>query len=172
MVFGSPKQRNLLAGVSRADAMKYAAETLRLALPALEAADVTIALEPLSPKATTFMTTATDGVELIGLVDSPRCRLHLDCLAMSTEPTPIPELIRKHRALLTHFHANDTNSQGPGFGTIEFVPVFQALRDIDYRGWVSVEIFDYTPGPERLARESMSYMKKCVAQVEKQAGLP
>lgn len=169
MVFGSPKQRNLLPGVTRADAMKYAAETLRLALPALVAADVTVALEPLSPRTTTFMTTAAEGVELARLVDSPHCRLHLDCLAMSSEPTPIPELIRKHRAWLTHFHANDTNSQGPGFGTIDFVPVFQALRDIDYRGWVSVEIFDYTPGPERLARESMSHMKKCVGQLAKRA---
>lgn len=164
MVFGSPKQRNLLPGVTRTDAMKYAAETLRLALPALETAGVTMALEPLSPRTTTFMTTAAEGVELARLVDSPRCRLHLDCLAMSTEPTPIPELIRKHRAWLAHFHANDTNSQGPGFGTIDFVPVFQALRDIAYRGWVSVEIFDYTPGPERLARESMSHMKKCVSR--------
>jgi len=170
MVLGSPKQRNLLAGVSRADAMKYAADTLRMALPALEAADVTMALEPLSPKTTTFMTTAADAVELAGLVNSPRCRLHLDCLAMSTEPTPIPDLIRKHHALLAHFHANDTNSQGPGFGTIDFVPVFKALRDINYRGWVSVEIFDYKPGPERLARESMAHMKKCVVEVAKQAG--
>jgi sugar phosphate isomerase/epimerase len=163
LVLGSPKQRNLLPGVSRADAMKYAADTLRMALPALEATDVTMALEPLSPKTTTFMNTAADGAELAGLVNSPRCRLHLDCLAMSAEPTPIPDLIRKHHALLAHFHANDTNSQGPGFGTIDFVPVFKALREVHYRGWVSVEIFDYTPGPERLARESIAHMKKCVA---------
>jgi sugar phosphate isomerase/epimerase len=143
--------------------MKYAADTLRMALPALEATDVTMALEPLSPKTTTFMNTAADGAELAGLVNSPRGRLHLDCLAMSAEPTPIPDLIRKHHALLAHFHANDTNSQGPGFGTIDFVPVFKALREVNYRGWVSVEIFDYTPGPERLARESIAHMKKCVA---------
>lgn len=170
MVLGSPKQRNLLPGVSRADAMKYAADTLRMALPVLEATDVIMALEPLSPRATTFMTTAADAVELAGLVGSPRCRLHLDCLAMSREPTPIPDLIRKYHSLLAHFHANDTNSQGPGFGTIDFVPIFKALREVNYRGWVSVEIFDYTPGPERLARDSIAYMKKCVAELAKQGG--
>jgi len=168
MVLGSPQQRNLLPGVSHADAMKYAADTLRMAMPALEAAKVTMALEPLSPQTTTFMTTAAHGVELAGLVDSPRCRLHLDCRAMSTEPTPIPDLIRKHRSLLHHFHANDANSQGPGFGKVDFVPIFKALREIDYRGWVSVEIFDYAPTPERLARESIAYMKKCVAELPKQ----
>jgi sugar phosphate isomerase/epimerase len=170
MVLGSPKQRSLLPGVSRADAMKYAADTLRMALPALDAAGVTMALEPLSPKTTTFMNTAADGAELAGLVNSPRCRLQLDCLAMSNEPTPIPELIRKHHSLLVHFHANDTNSQGPGFGTIDFVPVFKALRDINYRGWVSVEIFDYKPGPERIARESIAHMKKCVGELVRQTG--
>lgn len=170
MVFGSPKQRDLLPGVTRAEAMRYGAETLRLALPALEAADVTLALEPLSPTVTTFMTTAADGAELARLVDSPRCRLHLDCLAMSSEPTPISDLIRRHRSLLAHFHVNDTNSQGPGFGTINFVPVLKALRDIDYQGWVSVEVFDYTPGPERLARDSMSHLKRWVAELGRPAG--
>ena len=167
LVLGSPQQRDLLPGVAREEAMKYAADTLQMTLPALESTDVTMALEPLSPKTTTFLTTAAEAVELIHMVKSPRCRLHLDCRAMSTESTPIPDLIRKHRDLLHHFHANDANSQGPGFGAIDFVPIFQALRDIHYRGWVSVEVFDYSPGPERLARESIAYMRKCVAQLPK-----
>ncbi len=167
MVLGSPQQRNLLPGVTHAEAMKFAADTLRMAMPALEKAKVTMALEPLAPGGTTFMTTAAQGVELAGLVDSPYCKLHLDCRAMSSEPTPIPDLLRKHRTLLHHFHANDANSQGPGFGKTDFVPIFTALRDINYRGWVSVEIFDYSPTPERLARESIAYMKKCVAQLPK-----
>lgn len=164
LVLGSPKQRNLLPGVSRSDAMKYAADVLHMALPALESTDVTIALEPLNPTTTTFMTTAAEAVELAERVASPRCRLHLDCLAMSSEPTPIPELIRKYRSWFVHFHANDPNGQGPGFGKLDFVPIFQALDEVGYRGWVSVEVFDYKPGPERLARDSIQYMKSCLAK--------
>ncbi|MEN6493131.1 MAG: sugar phosphate isomerase/epimerase family protein [Thermoguttaceae bacterium] len=165
MVLGSPKQRNLLPGVSRDAAMKYAAEVLHSTMPTMEKCGVVVAIEPLSTKETDFLTTAADGVELAKLVDSPYCKLHLDCKAMSSEPTPIPELIRQYRQWMVHFHANDPNLKGPGFGELEFVPIFQALQAIDYRGWVSVEVFDYTPGSERLARDSIHYMKECVAKL-------
>jgi sugar phosphate isomerase/epimerase len=167
IVFGSPKQRDLLPGVSREDAMKYAADVLAAAVPTLKKTGTRLALEPLAPKDTNFMNTAADAVELIGMVNSPQCRLLLDCNAMSSEPTPIPDLIRKYAAMLIHFHANDPNLQGPGFGNLDFVPIFQALRDVNYEGWVSVEVFDYTPGVEALARKSIEYMKKCLAEANK-----
>ena len=49
MVFGSPKQRNLLPGVSRAEGLKYAVEVLQSVLPTLADLGVILALEPLSP---------------------------------------------------------------------------------------------------------------------------
>ncbi len=164
LIFGSPQQRNLLPGVGRARGMQYAAEVIGQLLPVLETTGVVLALEPLSPRTTTFLSTAAEAVELIDSVDSPRCRLILDCNAMSTESAPAPDLIRKYRSLLVHFHANDPNGQGPGFGQLDFLPIFNALRQIDYRGWVSVEVFDYAPGIERLARESIQYMQKCLAR--------
>lgn len=160
LVFGSPQQRNLAPGMSHEQGVELAAEVFRAAMPELEKCGVTLAVEPLGPAEGNFLLTAAAGVHLIERVGSPNCRLHLDCKAMSSEATPIPDLIRKFAPYMVHFHANDPNRQGPGFGDLDFAPIFAALRDVNYDGWVSVEVFDYTPGIERLARESIDYMKR------------
>jgi sugar phosphate isomerase/epimerase len=84
---------------------------------------------------------------------------------MSSESTPIPDIIRQGAPHLAHFHANDPNKRGPGMGEVDFVPIFQTLREIDYRGWVSVEVFDYEPGIEKLAGDSIHYMQRCLEQI-------
>jgi len=165
MVLGSPQQRNLLPGVTRRQAMDYAAEVIEAVLPVLEETGVTLALEPLGPKETDFLVTAADAVELAERIGSPRVRLHLDCKAMVTESEPIAELIARHHPMLAHFPANDANLQGPGFGELDFLPILEALGAAGYGGWVSVEVFDYTPGIERLARESIQYMQQCLAEL-------
>jgi sugar phosphate isomerase/epimerase len=166
MVLGSPQQRNLLPGVSHDQAMQLAADCLRQAMPIFVDQGVTLAVEPLGPAEGDFLRTAELGAELCRLVDSPNCRLHLDVKAMSTESIPIPTLIRQHADRLAHFHANDPNRRGPGMGDVDFVPIFQALREIDYQGWVSVEVFDYTPGVEALASDSIQYMRSCLAKLQ------
>lgn len=167
LVFGSPLQRNLLPGVTMEQAMGYAAEVFTAALPAFEEHDVVLAVEPLGPAEGDFLNHAADGVRLIEMVGSPHCRLHLDCKAMSSEGRPIPDIIRENADYMVHFHANDANRLGPGFGELDFVPIFEALGQVGYNGWVSVEVFDYSPGVERLARESIDYMVNCLGQLAK-----
>ncbi|MGH9372756.1 MAG: sugar phosphate isomerase/epimerase family protein, partial [Vicinamibacterales bacterium] len=50
--------------------------------------------------------------------------------------------------------------RGPGFGDVDFVPIFRALQDAGYDRWVSVEVFDYTPDPETIASQSIEYMQR------------
>jgi sugar phosphate isomerase/epimerase len=165
VVIGSPKQRNLLPGVSYDDAEEYAAAVVRMAMAACRQYDVTIALEPLSPAEGDFMLTAESGIRLAEMVESPHCKLHLDVKAMCSEAKPIPEIIRDSRDWLVHFHANDANLLGPGMGDVDFRPIFAALKEIDYGGWVSVEVFKYEPSPDEIARRSIEYMQKIEASL-------
>lgn len=163
MVLGSPYQRNLLPGVSYDEAEQYAAEVLRAAMPVCADLDVTIAIEPLSPAEGDFLLTAESGIRLAKLVDSPQCQLHLDVKAMSSEEKSIPDIIRDSRDWTVHFHANDPNLLGPGMGEVEFEPIFAALKETAYDGWVSVEVFKYEPSPEAIARQSFEYMRRIEA---------
>lgn len=165
MVLGSPKQRNLLPGVSHDQAMEYAAEVIRGAASDLETCGVTLAVEPLGPEEGDFLRTADLGAELIDMVDSPFCRLHLDVKAMSTESQPVCAIIRAHASRMVHFHANDPNRRGPGMGKTDFLPILQTLAEVGYDGWISVEVFDYEPGVEALARESIACLHRCVERL-------
>lgn len=166
MVFGSPYQRNLEPNMSRDTAMQNAAEVFRAALPELGDLGVSICMEPLTQKETNFINTCADAVELIKKVDEPNFHLHQDVKAMlGAETDPIPDLIHRHIDQLGHFHVNDTNLLGPGMGDTDFAPIFSALLSAKYDGWVSVEVFDYSPGAEKIARESLQYMRKTLAAV-------
>jgi sugar phosphate isomerase/epimerase len=136
---------------------------LRRIVPDLEGAKVRLAIEPLGPQEGNFLNHASDARAMIEAIGSPWVRLHLDVKAMSSEGVPIETLIRDNADLMIHFHANDPNKLGPGMGEVDQVPIFQALHDVRYCGWVSVEVFDYTPGVETILRTSMQTMQRCVA---------
>lgn len=165
LVFGSPAQRSLERGMSRETALENAADTFRQAMPALAERNVTIAMEPLTPKETDFINSCSEAEALIRMVDHPNFRLHQDVKAMLSEATPIPELIRKYAPLTAHFHVNDDNLLGPGMGRTDFHPILAALLETKYAGWVSVEVFDYRPGAEKIARDSLNYLRKVLADL-------
>jgi sugar phosphate isomerase/epimerase len=89
-------------------------------------------------------------------------RINLDVKAMSSEPVPIPDVIRSAAKYVAHVQVNDPNLLGPGMGDVEYGPIVAALREIGYDGWLSVEAFDFRAGAERIARMSMDYLKRVV----------
>ncbi len=165
MVFGSPAQRRIPPGATREQTADYAVDTFRRALPGIAACEVKLCLEPLAPAEADFINTCAEAVALLDRLPHPNFLLHLDVKAMSSESTPIPELIQRYATRTGHFHANDANRRGPGFGDTDFVPIYRALHEVNYQGWVSVEVFDYSPDPETIARESIRYMRECEKKI-------
>jgi sugar phosphate isomerase/epimerase len=158
LVFGSPMQRKIPPGATRDQAEDLAIDTFQRILPELEKQQVYLCLEPLAPTEADFLQTAEEGRKMMDRLAHPFVKLHLDVKAMSSEAQPVPAVIRQYAPWMKHFHANDANRRGPGFGDTNFRDIFQALRDVNYTGWVSVEVFDYTPDAETIARESLRHM--------------
>jgi sugar phosphate isomerase/epimerase len=165
MVFGSPAQRRIPDGATRAQAADLAVDTFQRALPGIVDSGVKLCLEPLAPTEADFINTCAEAIAILDQLNHASFVLHQDVKAMSSESLPVPDLIRRHASRTGHFHANDPNKRGPGFGNTDFVPIFQALKDTSYQGWVSVEVFDYSPDPETIARESLRYMRECEAKI-------
>ena len=58
------------------------------------------------------------------------------------------------------FHAQDTNKlEARGWGDVDFVPILRALVESGYDHWVSVEVFDYSPGAVETSRISIETLK-------------
>ncbi|MEW4490462.1 sugar phosphate isomerase/epimerase family protein [Thalassoglobus sp. JC818] len=165
MVFGSPFQRNLEEGTDSQQAFDRAADVFKSAMPRIADRGVHLLMEPLTTKETDFINTCDQAAELIAAVNHPNFALHQDVKAMLGEGTPLPELIHKHRAITRHFHVNDSNLLGPGMGETDYHPIFEALLESGYDGWVSVEVFDYSPGAEKITQESIDYMRQILSDL-------
>ena len=169
MVFGSPQQRSLLPGISKAQAVEYAVDVFRQATSAFADNDVLLCLEPLTLKETDFINTCDEAIEIIQRVDHPTMALHQDVKAMlGAEEAPIPKIIHRHKKFCKHFHVNDSNLLGPGMGSTDYHPILRALIESNYSGWVSVEVFDYSPGAQNIAVTSLNYMRSILDDLRRE----
>jgi len=163
IIVGSPKQRNIPEGVTYEQAWEWARETFTPSVSHAAKMGVTLCLEPLSPSETNFINTAEEAIRFIEQFDSPHCKIILDVKAMSSEAKSIPDVIRNAAPHFAYFHANDANLKGPGFGDVDFKPIAAALKETGYKGYVSVEVFNFEEGPEVIATRSIEYLKKSFA---------
>jgi sugar phosphate isomerase/epimerase len=159
IVVGSPKQRNLEDGVTFEQGWENASGCFLDAVKRAEEREVTICFEPLAPSETNFINTASQAVEFVGQFGSRNFRIILDVKAMCSEGKPIPQIIRESWPNFAYFHANDQNLKGPGFGEVDFKPIAAALREVGYKGYVSVEVFKFEEGPQVIAEQSLRNLK-------------
>lgn len=163
IVFGSPKQRNILDGVTPRDAWDWAAAAFREPVGGAEKRGITICLEPLSAAETNFINTAAEAIQFTQQFASAHFKILLDVKAMCAEPKPIPQIIRDSWPHFAYFHANDKNLKGPGFGNVDFKPIAAALKEVGYDDYVSVEVFSFDDGPEVIATKSLEYLRRVFA---------
>jgi sugar phosphate isomerase/epimerase len=166
MVLGSPAQRRIPAGDTPIQAAERLMQGLQPALARANRHDVVLCLEPLPPPEADLVLTLAEAVALIERYAHPNLRTIFDAKSASSDEAPLPQLIQRNAKYIAHVHANDANRRGPGYGDTDFIPILSALRDIDYGGYISVEVFDNAPDPLTVANESLAYLKRCARAVE------
>jgi sugar phosphate isomerase/epimerase len=164
MVFGSPQQRGSTGGLDAAAATANFVEGLRSVASHAQARGVSILLEALSPSQCDVMTTLDEAAALVRRIDQPAIRTMFDTHNAVDEKEAHATLVDRHFELIRHIHVNEMDGRHPGTGSYDFKPVLEVLRRRGYAGWISLEAFDFSPGPEKIAGESLRHLE---AEIEK-----
>lgn len=158
-----------------AEEWKWAIEGYQSLTPALASNGVTLAIEPLNRFETYFLNTARDVAALCDEVDHPNVGILFDTFHANIEEKDIGAGYRTAGRHLKHVHTCENDRGIPGSGHVEWPGVFQALRDLHYDGWLTIESFGFALGelsaaasiwrdieasPEAIAFEGLKFLKK------------
>lgn len=165
LVHGSPAQRLIAPGQSKADALARAADAFAQAGDGARANRVTYCIEPLSAGQTPLINTVAEAAEIVRAIDNPHLRTMIDTSSAGlSETEPLPALIARWlpTGLIAHVQVNDPNRRGPGQGAMKFAPILAALGAHGYSGVIAAEPFDYVPDGMGSAAHAIGYLRGLV----------
>lgn len=136
---------------------------------------VALAVEPVNRYETYLVNTADQARAVIDRIGEPNVGLLLDTYQMNIEERGIPATILRHSPCLRHLHLNESDRGILGVGNIDWPGIFAALKQIDYQGIGSIEVFGapspqvptLTPvwrrlftSPDQLARDGLKFLQE------------
>jgi sugar phosphate isomerase/epimerase len=160
MIFGSPVQRSTTGGLTREEATRHYIEGLAEVAPHAEERGVTILVEALPKGQSDVVTTLDEAAAIVHEINSPAIRTMFDTHNAVDEIEPHIKLVEKHFDVIKHVHVNEMDGRYPGTGDYDFGAVLKKLQELGYKGWVSLEVFDFKPGAGEIAEASLNYLKK------------
>ncbi len=164
MVFGSPAQRRTVGGLTRQQAEANYVEGVRSVVPDLEAAGVTLCVEALPLDQCDVIVTLDRAAEIVDEIASPNVQTMFDSHNAVDETEPHDQLAGRHWEKIRHIHVNELDGSYPRpDGGYDFKPVLQVARDREFGGWVSMEVFDFSPGSEEIVNRSIQYLREEIA---------
>jgi D-psicose/D-tagatose/L-ribulose 3-epimerase len=159
------------------DEWKWAVDCYQSLGPVLKQYGVTIAIEPLNRFETYFLNTAEDAAALCDQIGHPNVGVLFDTFHANIEEKDIAQGYRTVGRHLKHVHTCENDRGIPGTGHVEWKSVFQALHDLKYDGWLTIESFgfalgelsaaasiwrDIAPTPESIAYEGVKFLRRSV----------
>ena len=87
------------------------------------------------------LNTVDQAIQFVDEVGHPNCRIHLDTFHAHIEEKDPAAAIRRAGERIAHVHISENDRGVPGTGSVAWDATFEALRDIGYDGWLTVEAF-------------------------------
>src|ERR1035437_4501397 len=154
MVFGSPQQRSTTGGVTREQATRHYIHGPARGGgggPTRGGEEGVVGL--------------AEAVAIVGKIGSPAIGTMFDVHNAIDERESHAALVDRYFDFIRHVHVNELDGRHCGAGSYDFKPVLEVLKRRGYTGWVSLEAFDFTPGAERLANESLRHLENQIGQL-------
>jgi sugar phosphate isomerase/epimerase len=141
-------------GASWQTALKLFVEMIK---PVAEHAEKEGVLLLVEPEPGLLIETADQFLEFMQHIDSPAIGMNFDVghsYCVGDDPaTTIPRVAR----YIKHFHLEDIAATRihqhliPGEGAIDFASTLRAIRALNYKGWITVELYPYAENPDEAA---------------------
>jgi sugar phosphate isomerase/epimerase len=165
MVFGSPLQRCTTGGSTRAEATQRFVDGLAGVAPHAEQRGVKLLVEALPANQTDVVGSLSEAAQIVAQVGSPAVLTMFDTHNAVDETEPHSVLVERYFDIIGHVHVNETDGGHCGTGDYDFAPVLATLKRLNYQGWISLEAFDFSPGAERIAGESLRYLNSIIEKL-------
>lgn len=162
--FGAPAiigsmQGNAISDTEREQALNWLIDGLNILGEFAEKQGVTLIFEPLNRYETNLINRLEDGAKLISILRTDNVMLLADLFHMNIEEVSIAESIRNFGRLVGYVHFADSNRHPAGKGHTLLQEIADALKEINYEGYVSAEAFPY-PNPDCAAKITIDNFSK------------
>lgn len=149
-------------GQSRGEAEKLLIDTVARVLPYAASRGVTILIEPINRYESNFINNLDEAAELLDKLNADNVGIMADVFHMNIEDDIIADSLIRNKRYVKYIHIADSNRLAPGMGHTDFAAIIDALGQIGYDGWLSVEVL---PGndPDGIAAASINNMRKIIS---------
>lgn len=153
---------------------KYAVDSMRQMAEYAGQVGVMLCVESLNRFECYFLNTAVDLAGFVKEVNHPNCRAMYDTFHAHIEEKDVTQAIREVADVLCHVHISENDRSTPGTGSVRWTDTFETLKEVGYRGWMTVEAFGSAlpelvattkiwrrmyDTQEQLARDALAFMK-------------
>ncbi len=116
--------------------------------------NVKIHIEAINRYEINFLNTGKEVLDFIEKYQLENVFIHLDTFHMNIEEANIYETLKICSSKLGYIHFADSNRNYPGAGHLDFQKIIDTLRQIQYKGYISVECLP-NPSGEKAAEMAM-----------------